>query len=190
MTSSTMRISKLGLICILAGHGADPARARWNAGICFGKCVRCGRDVVRSATGQWRVPRGYRVVWRPAMVAQVAPMQPVPVEMPQAATAPTRETLFERFKADVEAPLIDQEQPPASAEVDEAALPTEWPIAPAAADELEPSKAGPATWQPVPAPPEVQKEPSRPIAADFMDEVVEADDWDDFGDLRARGAYA
>jgi hypothetical protein len=41
------------------------ASARWNDGYCFTSCSRCGRDMVRSAFGEWHVPKGFRVVWRP-----------------------------------------------------------------------------------------------------------------------------
>lgn len=35
-----------------------------NQGFEFGKCTRCGRDLLRSG-GDWRtVPKGFRVVWR------------------------------------------------------------------------------------------------------------------------------
>lgn len=36
---------------------------QWNGGYCFTSCARCGRDMVRSAFGEWHVPQGFRVVW-------------------------------------------------------------------------------------------------------------------------------
>jgi hypothetical protein len=47
-----------------AGLHKPRAGSRLNAGYRFSTCERCGRDLVRSATGRWRAPRGYRVVWR------------------------------------------------------------------------------------------------------------------------------
>ena len=51
------------LLCDLGWHRPDPI-ARWNDGYYFSKCSRCGRDLVRTAFGQWQVPKGYRVVWQ------------------------------------------------------------------------------------------------------------------------------
>lgn len=53
-----------GLLCRLGRHDGDP-HGRWNGGYCFTRCRRCGRDMVRSAFGEWHVPKGYRVVWGP-----------------------------------------------------------------------------------------------------------------------------
>jgi hypothetical protein len=47
-----------------AGFHRPSAGSRSNAGYRFSTCERCGRDLVRAATGRWRVPRGYRVVWK------------------------------------------------------------------------------------------------------------------------------
>jgi hypothetical protein len=52
------------LLCRLGLHRAERG-ARWNQGLFFSRCERCGRSLVRSEHGRWRVPHGYRVVWRP-----------------------------------------------------------------------------------------------------------------------------
>ena len=47
-------------------RGKHDAAANWvrNQGLEFGRCGRCGRDLIRSRQ-QWRtVPQGFRVVWR------------------------------------------------------------------------------------------------------------------------------
>jgi hypothetical protein len=53
----------MGRTCTRGKH--EPA-ANWvrNQGLEFGRCSRCGRDLIRSRH-QWRgVPQGFRVVWR------------------------------------------------------------------------------------------------------------------------------
>jgi hypothetical protein len=53
-------------LCAVGGHLAEPG-ATWNHGYAFSRCRRCGREIVRSLFGRWRLPpRGFRVVWRPA----------------------------------------------------------------------------------------------------------------------------
>lgn len=55
-------MSSLPLLCALGWHRTDPL-AQWNDGYYFARCKRCGHDLVRTAFGDWTVPRGYRVVW-------------------------------------------------------------------------------------------------------------------------------
>lgn len=57
-----MRTLRL-LLCAIGWHHAAPG-GRWNRGYCFSRCVRCGRDMIRGDGGEWRVPSGYRVVWK------------------------------------------------------------------------------------------------------------------------------
>lgn len=73
-----------GLLCRLGRHDPDPA-GRWNGGYCFTHCRRCERDMVRSAFGEWHVPKGFKVVWKRAgdvadldrvMAARSAPVAP------------------------------------------------------------------------------------------------------------------
>lgn len=52
------------LLCRLGWHDPVP-EGRWNGGYCFTNCHHCGRDMVRSAFGEWHVPKGFRVVWGP-----------------------------------------------------------------------------------------------------------------------------
>ena len=51
------------LACRLGLH--RPRRpSLWNAGYYFSRCARCRRDLVKTPWGRWRVPRGFRVVWK------------------------------------------------------------------------------------------------------------------------------
>ncbi|MFY9352030.1 hypothetical protein [Sphingobium sp.] len=66
------------MLCTLGFHRADQAVA-WNGGIGFARCRDCATDLVQRPGARWRaVPRGYAVVWRPA----------VPVTAPAARLAP------------------------------------------------------------------------------------------------------
>lgn len=49
--------------CVLGRHTAAPGAIR-NQGLDFGRCRRCGRDLVRSRRAWRAVPAGFRVVWR------------------------------------------------------------------------------------------------------------------------------
>ena len=62
------------ILCALRGHvpAGDQIEHR---GISFTRCRRCGSDLVRKR-GAWQaVPRGYRVVWRPAAFSAPAPAE-------------------------------------------------------------------------------------------------------------------
>jgi hypothetical protein len=65
------------LSCLLRRHAApNPYFARKNGDIWFGECPHCFADVVKSGRKRWGgVPRGYRVVWRPAAPRAI----PIPV---------------------------------------------------------------------------------------------------------------
>ena len=52
----------MSLLCRLGRH-RPRGIPRWNDGLYFATCERCGRDLVRTAFEGWRVPAGYRVVW-------------------------------------------------------------------------------------------------------------------------------
>jgi hypothetical protein len=52
------------LLCTVAGHVAATTHHH-NQGLDFARCDHCGRDLIRTAHGDWsEVPRGMRVVWR------------------------------------------------------------------------------------------------------------------------------
>ena len=52
------------LICAIADHRAGDDQ-RYNSGYFFGRCGRCGRDLIRTGRQGWRgVPRGHAVVWK------------------------------------------------------------------------------------------------------------------------------
>lgn len=53
----------MNILCRTGFHRPS-AGSRANAGYRFSTCERCGRDLVQTAAGRWRVPRGYRVVWK------------------------------------------------------------------------------------------------------------------------------
>ena len=54
----------MNILCGLTGH--TPAdKAIWNQGYYFSRCCSCDCEMIGRG-GSWRrVPRGYRVVWRP-----------------------------------------------------------------------------------------------------------------------------
>lgn len=52
----------MNLLCGLGRH-RPRGIPRWNDGLYFATCERCGSDLVRTAYQGWHVPRGYRVVW-------------------------------------------------------------------------------------------------------------------------------
>lgn len=60
-----MSANPLGRLLCAIGRHAPVAGGLWNGGYCFTRCRRCQRDMVKSAFGEWHVPAGYRVVWRP-----------------------------------------------------------------------------------------------------------------------------
>ena len=49
--------------CFAGKHVAAPDPIR-NQGLEFSKCVRCGRDMIRSRRAWRQVPKGFRVAWR------------------------------------------------------------------------------------------------------------------------------
>jgi hypothetical protein len=72
-------VDEMPLLCELGWHRPDPL-ARWNAGYYFTTCGRCGRDLVRTAYGGWRVPKGFKIVWqaKPPESATAAELVPDP----------------------------------------------------------------------------------------------------------------
>jgi len=61
------------LLCLAGRHRIAPVIVV-NAGIGFGSCQSCRREMVR-ARARWRpVPKGFRIVWKP--VERTAPVMP------------------------------------------------------------------------------------------------------------------
>lgn len=74
------------ILCGFGLHAPEPG-GLWNGGYCFTECRRCGRDMVKSAFGEWHVPRNHRVVWRPPADGRVHVVAPPPVAVAEAAVA-------------------------------------------------------------------------------------------------------
>lgn len=87
------------LLCRLGRHAPEPD-GLWNAGYCFTRCRRCGRDMVRSAFGEWHVPKGHRVVWRPPGDGRVETSAPPPAEPERWTTRAPRERKHDPFDFD------------------------------------------------------------------------------------------
>lgn len=49
--------------CIIRKHRVEAA-AIGSQGFEFGRCGRCGRDMIRSAATWRRIPKGFRIVWK------------------------------------------------------------------------------------------------------------------------------
>lgn len=66
-------------------RGKHEVAANWvrNQGLDFGRCGRCGRDLIRSRR-QWRsVPQGFRVVWaRSAPGGEALDPGQLPLDLP------------------------------------------------------------------------------------------------------------
>lgn len=78
------------LLCRLGQH-APVAGGRWNGGYCFTRCGRCDRDMVRSAFGEWHVPKAFRIVWSDAPACDLDDALEA-----RAATPPTNEAAAPR----------------------------------------------------------------------------------------------
>ncbi len=182
------------LICTLLGHKANAAKVRWNGGICFGACARCGCDMVRSGTGSWRVPRGFRVVWRAVPQAVDGdPPQGEGRQEPDTAEPLDQEQLREPVPAALEDTVTFRDEEPleefhAAQETvaedgvrSERTEPFEWPLVsqPALATD---TYADPIAEIAVIARKPELEETRFPID-DFMDEQNDDLDW---GDLRVR----
>jgi hypothetical protein len=194
MTFSTMRISDLALLCTFLGHAADPASRRWNGSLCFGKCARCGSDLVRGADSAWQVPRGYRIVWRPMPNEEPAPApsslmewvepeaaEPLEWEQPwQPAPDPAEPALpaaKDESKTDEE-PVVEEH--------DEAPSMFEWPLrAPPVEQQADKPFAEPAA-ESVPAA-EVQA-PDATAIDDFMNDRADEVAWDEYPAFTQRTA--
>jgi hypothetical protein len=208
----------MGLMCRLSGHKADPASGRWNGGVCFGRCGRCGRDLVRTVHDVWQVPRGYRVVWRAKPGNEPESVAPGAAERPGPAW-PDRlewEPEYDHFAAVAAWPAKQPTQPldawePSSkgmadadldAQVADAAgapVQVEWPLSSPGgqvSDDAVREPAGQVTddivqeppGNPPPAPVEEGRNQVHPNDADFMDDQADDAEWDDFPDHGRRTA--
>ncbi len=178
-------------MCGLTGHRADPAKARWNRGICFGECTRCRRAVVRSATGSWRVPRGFRVVWREVPGTAEAP-QDVDSREPEIEVAFEREQLRESAHISLEekptscgeGPLEElhaaEETAAEGRDREEGTGLFEWPLVAAPASAIQ-TYVEPIAEIVLVAPNPEPEEP-RFAVEDFMDEQDDDLDWSDLRD--------
>jgi hypothetical protein len=197
----------MGLVCSLTGHKADAAGAVWNGGICFGKCSRCGCDLVRTIRDLWQVPRGYKVVWRASpkndpepTAAEAAPWPEaeVPVEAEweecwEPVQAPEWPVENEEAEPAAEVQQLDkvpaaepQEASPMEAIEAETPQNVEWPLVASVVE----AEADPAHADVLTEPAAAEEEPDPDIAAvpDFMDDWTDDMDWDDLPDQRQRAA--
>jgi CheY-like chemotaxis protein len=63
------------ITCAVRGHAPGPEQIE-NDGIAFGRCRRCGTDLIRRS-GRWQpVPKGFRVAWRPRADSDQAAAEP------------------------------------------------------------------------------------------------------------------
>ena len=69
----------MSILCRLDMHRAVPSNI-WNDGFYFSRCSDCGCDMIGRG-GKWqRVPRGYRVVWRPRTGDEISWKPFVPIQ--------------------------------------------------------------------------------------------------------------
>ncbi|HYW15763.1 MAG TPA: hypothetical protein VE891_06380 [Allosphingosinicella sp.] len=78
----------MSLLCRLGRH-KPRGIPRWNDGLYFAACERCGRDLVRTAYQGWHVPKGYKVVWSDRPPASRPGVALVPEEKGSAAASGT-----------------------------------------------------------------------------------------------------
>ena len=76
----------MSLQCLVGLHAPLPPAAA-NQGFQFSRCRRCGCDMVRAGKSWRRVPKGFRVVWKPRdeVVSAASPKAaavPAPPRMP------------------------------------------------------------------------------------------------------------
>jgi fused signal recognition particle receptor len=157
---------EMPLLCELGWHRADPL-ARWNAGYYFTTCERCGEDLVRTAYGGWRVPRGYRVVWQSkapetARAAELIPdgsLDRAPVDQME---LPIQE-LLRQLEADEGKPQPDYEEPDLQESFFDELAPEEPPLE-------EPALEEPALEEEAQ---ETAEEPAEEVAEAAVEEPVE-----------------
>ncbi len=93
----------MSLLCQIGFHKPGAAVVA-NGGCSFAACRRCGRDLVRTASGRWHVPRGYRVVWKTRAEAAVDVLLTQPssgqARRPRAGELPIQEVLRQLYAND------------------------------------------------------------------------------------------
>lgn len=93
----------MSLLCQIGLHKPGTAVAA-NGGCSFAACRRCGRDLVRTGSGRWHVPRGYRVVWKTRAEAAVDVLLTQPAsgqaKRPRAGELPIQEVLRQLYAGD------------------------------------------------------------------------------------------
>jgi CheY-like chemotaxis protein len=81
----------MNLLCSLKGHDPSPDEV-CNDGRCFTRCRRCGAELMREGDKWQPLPRGFRVVWKPAEAdappPPPPPAPPAPPAEPERAPAP------------------------------------------------------------------------------------------------------
>lgn len=125
----------MSLLCRLGRH-RPRGIPRWNDGLYFATCERCGCDLVRTAFQGWQVPKGYRVVWsdrppagRPEVglvTEESAPAAPPGLPDPSVEAASGADSA--PLRADPPEPVPDRLDPPA-----EPSRPAELPETPSGA---------------------------------------------------------
>lgn len=194
------------LLCELGWHKPDPL-ARWNAGYYFTTCGRCSRDLVRTAYGGWRVPRGFKIVWQAKPPESFTAAELIPdndqapdnadqMELPiqevlrqleaeeqQAAEDPVG-AAFEEDEADHEMAFLPPDEEPAADHPEPEPEPASEPE-PATEPMAEPDP----TPEPAPAPEARQREIDDFMADDwFLEEEPANDSWEEFARTPSEGS--
>ena len=145
--------------CIIIGH-RQGGRILTNGGLDFGRCRRCGSDLIRRQGGAWKEPAGYRIVW--------------PAERPR----PVQKAVAAIALPDRSAPVASEESPRAQMAEPEQAPSRPVDSAPLQASTSEPQPDGPTSA----SPPSPEPQPSVPdtSAPSPAEEDFMADDDDDF----------
>jgi hypothetical protein len=98
----------MGISC---GEGMHAALARpiRNQGFEFGRCRKCGRDLVRSGRAWRTIPPGFRVVWRrdpPGAAATSAAQLKLKLDLPEHRLPPAPARAQSPLAAGVELALL------------------------------------------------------------------------------------
>lgn len=188
--------NEMPLLCELGWHRPDQL-ARWNDGYYFSKCLRCERDLVRTAYGSWQLPKGYRVVWQPKPPETRAEIALVPsgdvvvagargdrVDFPLADIIPSDRSPIEPREMETPAPapppvaerMPQFEEPQLSEAPDPLPEPQEAPSpVPTLADETAPIAADAPLPQLVDPAPASHDDPGVPVVSETSDRPLAGD---------------